>query len=103
MYRNLFLASTISLIALGCGQGLPEDGEPDAIESADKADVVYPYGTWEAESPHVGDMASLTLNSDKSYARTFQMVDCIPVEACKPETGNFKWSHSSTTRYIRFF
>jgi hypothetical protein len=103
MYRNLFVAGTISLIALGCGQEMPEDGAPDTIESADKADVVYPYGTWEAESPHVGDLASLTLNTDKSYARTFMHVDCIPAVACQPETGNFKWSHSSTTRYLRFY
>jgi hypothetical protein len=98
-----FLIATVAVAMVGCGTEMTEDG-PDAIESADKADAVYPYGAYEAVQRRVGEVATLRLNHDKTYELAIQVIDCIPQGPwCGPQKGEFKFSHTSTTKYIRFY
>jgi hypothetical protein len=101
--------TTILLVAMamvgGCGGGdNPDDAEPDQVEDVTKADVVYPQGEFDATAPKLGELALVTLNADKTFERRVQTVDCVPALHCNPNTdGTYKFTHSSTTRYIRFY
>jgi hypothetical protein len=97
-----FWLAALMVTAFGCGEA-PIDNEPDVVDDVTKADAVYPSGTYENQHPSVGELAELTLNPDHTFSRKFQMVDCIPAIACGPERGTYKFTHSSTTKYIRFY
>jgi hypothetical protein len=97
--RNLMVAMML-VGAAGCEGGNPIDDEPDQIDDATKADSSTPLGNFTG-SVHIGQIRDLTLSSDKSYDYFIQTVDCIP-GPCRAQKGSYKFSHSSTTRYIRF-
>jgi hypothetical protein len=96
MMRNLVLAMMVA----GCGADMTAE-EPDVIDDATKADSVLPVGNFTGRV-HVGQITDLTLNSDKTYDYFVQMVDCIP-GPCRAEKGTFKYTHSSTNKYLRFY
>jgi hypothetical protein len=96
--RNFILATM--LVVGGCEGGNPVDDEPDQIDDATKADSSAPLGDFTG-SVRVGQITDLVLSSDKSYDYFIQMVDCIP-GPCRAQKGDYKFSHSSTTKYIRF-
>lgn len=99
MMRNVMVA--VMLVAAGCGSELPADGEPDQIDDAGKADSSQPLGNFSGQVK-LGQIRDLTLNHDKSYIKFTQVIDCIP-GPCRPEEGSYKYSHSSTTKYLRFY
>jgi hypothetical protein len=98
MMRNFMM---VMLVAAGCGSGDPVDNEPDTIDEATKADGTTPLGNYDG-TVHVGQIRDLTLNSDKSYDYFVQTIDCIP-GPCQAQKGTYKFSHSSTTKYLRFY
>jgi hypothetical protein len=98
--RNFILATTI--LAAGCSGGEDmNDNQPDQVDVLDKADSSTPVGNFMG-SVHVGQITDLTLDSNNHYDYFIQMVDCIP-GPCQAEKGTFKYSHSSTTKYLRFY
>jgi hypothetical protein len=101
MMRNIVMAAALVLVAAGCGNDIPADGEMDTIDNVTKDDGTFPLGNYVGQVA-VGQIRDLTLNHDKSYLRFAQTIDCIPAP-CRAEQGNYKFSHSSTKRYIRFY
>jgi hypothetical protein len=99
MMRNVMIA-VAAMAMVGCGD-VPAGGEMDQIDEVTKADGTYPIGNFDG-SVKLGQIRDLTLNSDKTYSYFVQVVDCIP-GGCQPVTGTYKFSHSSTTKYLRFY
>jgi hypothetical protein len=103
MKRNLLLAAMVAFLGVGCGVANPDDQAADTIEDDTKADAVFPAGRFEADHPHLGQIAYVVLNSSNhTFERAIQMVDCIPIQSCGPEKGTYKFSASGSTHYIRF-
>ena len=104
MTRSILVAMVVA--AIGCGAEAPDndDNQPDVVEDATKADVIYPSGTYTDASPSVGELVQITLNGTKTFERRTMTVDCVPQLHCNPnEHGTYKFSYSGANRYIRFY
>ncbi|HZS42380.1 MAG TPA: hypothetical protein VFF06_36370 [Polyangia bacterium] len=103
MMRNWVMATVLVFGAVGCG-GEPADDSVDTIDDVTKADASYPSGVYENAKPQIGDFYLLELNADKTFLHKTQGVDCIPnFGTCGQMTGSYKFSHSGSTKYIRFY
>ena len=69
------------------------------------AAAALPVGTFDSRRPQLGEIRQVTLNGDRTFARTIQVIDCIPLKGCGPETGTFRYTRSTKTgaRYLRFY
>lgn len=103
MMRAMVLATTV-VMAVGCGSEVPEDNQPDQIDVVGKDDANYPQGVFNANAPRIGELSMLTLNSDNTFDHMTQGVDCLDnFGSCGHVKGTYKFSHSTTTKYIRFY
>jgi hypothetical protein len=104
------------LILAALGYGCADDGadmadevEDTAVSAADKADhnpgVLVTGSYVRGADVQLGDFATLTVNADHTFARRFQVIDCLPAFTCHDEVGTYRISRSTSTgiRYIRFF
>ena len=103
MMRNWVVATVLAMAAVGCGNEAPADGN-DTIDEVTKADGSYPGGVYENDKAKLGDLDLLELNSDNTFMHMTQGIDCLPsFGTCGQVSGTYKFSHSSTTKYIRFY
>jgi hypothetical protein len=105
MMRNWMMAAAMVFSMVGCGAASDLDNEPDTIDDVTKADAVYPAGVYESTTAKLGDFYLLELNADNTYLHKTAGIDCLPsyFGTCGIITGTYKFSHSSTTKYIRFY
>jgi hypothetical protein len=102
------LCSAFLLTVAACAPA----GSDDMMTTADeveeisgKADgVALPIGTYRTQKLELGEIRQVTIGADRSFSRWIQVVDCIPLKGCGPETGTVRFTRSIKTgaRYIRF-
>jgi hypothetical protein len=83
-------------------------GTDEVEEAAGKADRVaapLPFGTFDSAKPQLGEIRQLTVKNDRAFSRWIQVVDCIPLKGCTPETGTVHFTRNLKTgqRFIRFY
>jgi hypothetical protein len=101
--RNSMMIAATMFLAVGCG-GEPVDTEQDTVDQVAKDDSSYPSGVFENAHPQLGDFNILELNGDHTFLHKTQGVDCLPnFGTCGQVTGTYKFSHTTTTRYLRFY
>jgi hypothetical protein len=97
---------TISFaMMMGCaGAPANDDTLAEQVEDPSKADVIYPYGTWDGDEVQAGELDTVTLNDDKTYSCvTFLYCDNSHGLDCGHESGSFKFTHAGSTRYVKFY
>jgi hypothetical protein len=100
-----FLYTSLFLAAFGCGTTTPIDGTDQLDTPIGKADAAsVPSGAYVDPGADYGELATLTLNADHTFARS-EIVACAGGGTCDPvaDTGTFLFTHSSTKRYLRFY
>ncbi|MBI3073203.1 MAG: hypothetical protein HYY84_13905 [Deltaproteobacteria bacterium] len=94
-------------LAIGCGSEIDlGDESPDIDDSTladDKADQSDPrFGTFIRAGATPGELASLTLRADKTFAREIALActtaPCAPVQ----DSGRYRFTKSRTIKYIQF-
>ena len=98
------------LLAAACAPATDDmmttgDEVEEVAGKADRAGAPLPIGSFDSQKPQLGQIRQVTMNLDRSFARTIQVVDCIPLRGCGPETGHVKYTRSTKTgdRFIRFY
>ena len=100
--RSFLFIALVSLAACGTQQ---VDGTDQLDAPVGKEDAASkPAGAYTNMGPvHAGELASLSLNADHTFAATVQ-VECIAAP-CNPvaEKGTFLFTHGTTKHYIRLY
>lgn len=107
MRASILATALLAPLALACADLDAGADDQEIVDAkSDKTAAASPSGRFAAGSDaKLGDFATLTLNPDKTFSRTFRVIDCLPRAACAPETGTYKLTKSTTTdaRFIRFY
>ncbi len=99
--RTILFTTLIAVAA--CATNAAEQPDTTAGGKADGASK--PSGTYKNPMAHVGELATLTLNSDGTFSRA-PVIECAQgVFGCPPpvETGTYELTHSSDVHFIHFY
>ena len=109
MKTMLCFALLVSAVACAPATDDPTMMSADEVEevAAGKADraAALPIGTFDTTKPQLGEIRRVTVKNDRSFARYIQVIDCIPLKGCGPETGTVHFTKNVKTgaRFIRFY
>jgi hypothetical protein len=93
-HQLMTLFILLAPLASACHAAGADDAQPEQADDPTKGDVVAPLGTFGADKARAGELSTLTLRADGTFART--------VEKGASATGTFRLTHSETTHFIRF-